>query len=113
MANNIVIRTAKNDYVCDRCGHKIPAGSEYLDKVILNTGKIVRHERYHDECPCDKVTDLFKVIKDAGYNLPCADSDGNKWHAKGITQDMVCITSWDRLEISTVSTDRFLKEYHW
>lgn len=111
--NNIIIRKAKQDYVCDCCGHIIRTDTEYLDKVILNTGKVVRHERYHDECPRDKVTDLFETIKAANYNLPFVDSDGNKWYAKGITQGMVCITSWDGLETTTVPTDRFLKECQW
>lgn len=75
MANDIVIR---KDYVCSCCGHIIKKGTEYLDKVTLNVGKIVKHDRYHDECPCDIVTDLFKAIKDAAFNLPFCDVDGNK-----------------------------------
>lgn len=110
---DIIIRKAKKDYVCDVCGHIIHAGEEYLDKVITHDGKAVRHERYHDECPADKTTDLFKAIKDADYSLPFADPDGNKWYAKGITQDMVCITSWDNLETKTIPVDRFLKECKW
>lgn len=110
---DIIIRKAKKDYVCDVCGHIIYTGEEYLDKVITHDSKAVRHERYHDECPCDKVTDLFKIIKDTNYELPCADTNGNKWYAKGITQGMVCITSWDDLETGTISLDRFLKEYRY
>lgn len=111
--NNIVIRKARQDYVCDVCGHIIRANTEYLDKIITHDAKAVRHERYHDECPQDKVTDLFKAIKDANYELPCADADGNKWYAKGITQGTVCVTSWDNLETGIVSLDTFLKEYNY
>ena len=51
MSGNIMIRKARNNYVCECCGHIIRAGSEYLDKVILNNGKCVQHDRYHDVCP--------------------------------------------------------------
>ena len=62
MANNIIIRKAKADYVCQACGHIIRSGTEYLDRVVLNNGKCVQHERYHDECPkASKLcTQLFK-----------------------------------------------------
>lgn len=63
MASNIVIRTAKKDYVCDCCGKIIKTGTEYLDKVTLNDGKCVRHERYHDECPRDSAPErVFKKL---------------------------------------------------
>lgn len=32
MTNNIIIRTAKKDFVCDCCGKIIKTGTEYLDK---------------------------------------------------------------------------------
>lgn len=62
MANNIIIRKAKADYVCQICGHIIKAGTDYLDRVVLNNGKCVQHERYHDECPkiSKLCTQLFK-----------------------------------------------------
>ena len=60
MANNIIIRKAKVDYVCQVCGHIIKAGTDYLDKVILNNGKCVQHERYHDEC--QKISKLCKRL---------------------------------------------------
>ena len=31
MSGNIMIRKAKNNYVCECCGHIIKAGTEYLD----------------------------------------------------------------------------------
>ena len=62
MANNIIIRKAKVDYVCQVCGHIIKAGTDYLDRVVLNNDKCVQHERYHDECPkvSKLCTQLFK-----------------------------------------------------
>ena len=80
-----MIRKARNDYVCECCGHIIKAGSEYLDKVILNNGKCVQHSRYHDECPklfSQEV--LFSKIVKAGGDLIAANEDGTKIHIIGI-----------------------------
>jgi hypothetical protein len=85
MSGNIMIRKAKNNYVCECCGHIIRAGSEYLDKVILNNGKCVQHDRYHDVCPkLDSKALLFDKIIEANGDLPVANSDGIKKRIAGI-----------------------------
>lgn len=85
MAGDIIIRKAKKDYVCSCCGHMIKQGEEYLDKVIINTGKIVRHDRYHDECPASTdVEKLIRKIEAADGDLIAADSKGDKWHIVGV-----------------------------
>lgn len=83
--SNIIIRTAKKDYVCDMCGHIIHKDSEYLDKLILNSNKgYVIHERYHDECP-NKKTDVDKVydILRTGELVPAIYNNA-KWDITGI-----------------------------
>lgn len=94
MANNIIVRTAKKDYVCDCCGKIIKTGTEYLDKVVLNNGTCVRHERYHDECPKDEVTELFQQIKDAKYLLPIS-VNGTKYWATGINAGLIMAMDWE------------------
>ena len=85
MSDSIMIRKAKQDYVCSCCGHIIHKGDEYLDKVILNVGKIVKHNRYHDECPMiSEAEKLFKKIAAANGDLIMADDKGNKFHLIGI-----------------------------
>jgi len=85
MAGEIIIRKAKKDYVCSCCGHKIKQGEEYLDKVIINTGKIVRHDRYHDECPASTdVEKLIRKIEAAEGDLIAMDANGDKWHIIGV-----------------------------
>lgn len=84
MSGNIMIRKAKNNYVCDCCGHIIRAGTEYLDKVILNNGKCVQHDRYHDVCPKTSLPQvLFDKIDRANGDLPVAYHD-EKIHIIGI-----------------------------
>ena len=84
MANDIVIRKANKDYVCSCCGHIIKKGSEYLDKCIFNVGKIVKHDRYHDECPVSStVIKLMNKIERENGDLICA-LDGYKIHVLGI-----------------------------
>jgi hypothetical protein len=84
MASDIIIRKASKDYVCSCCGHIIRKGEEYLDKVILNTGKIVKHDRYHDECPhVSDVARLFAKIERENGDLICAGG-GCKIHIVGI-----------------------------
>ena len=84
MSNNIIIRKAKNNYVCECCGHIIRAGSEYLDKVILNNGKCVQHDRYHDVCPKSSLPQvLFDKLDRANGDLPVAYHD-EKIHIIGI-----------------------------
>ncbi len=85
MANNIIIRKAKADYVCQVCGHIIKAGTDYLDRVVLNNGKCVQHERYHDECPHNSdVSKLFARIERENGDLICCDGKGCKIHIVGI-----------------------------
>ena len=85
MANDIMIRKANKDYVCSCCGHIIRKGDEYLDKCIFNVGKIVKHDRYHDECPLDSdVSKLFKRIERDNGDLICGDTNGYKMHIIGI-----------------------------
>ena len=85
MSGNIIIRKARNNYVCDCCGHIIKQGTEYLDKVILNNGKCVQHSRYHDECPkFDPKAFLFDKIIKANGDLHVADSNGVKKRIAGI-----------------------------
>lgn len=85
MANEIMIRKASKDYVCSCCGHIIKKGDEYLDKVILNVGKIVKHDRYHDECPHNSdISKLFARIEREDGDLICADGEGCKIHIVGV-----------------------------
>ncbi len=85
MANDIIIRKASKDYVCSCCGHIIKKGSEYLDKCIFNVGKIVKHDRYHDECPHDsEMSKLFAKIERENGDLICADGEGRKLHIIGL-----------------------------
>lgn len=84
MANDIIIRKASKDYVCSCCGHIIKKGTEYLDKCIFNVGKIVKHDRYHDECPhTSKVIKLMNMIEQNNGDLICS-LDGYKIHVLGI-----------------------------
>ena len=51
----------------------------------MNVGKIVKHNRYHDECPVSSDADrLFKKILASNGDLIAADNDGNKIHIIGI-----------------------------
>lgn len=110
MANNIVIRTAKKDYVCDCCGKIIKAGSEYLDKVTLNNGACVRHERYHDECPkahpMVKLMELITQSDDHGLPVIC-DTDNTKYKIIGIEVHYVYY------EILCISWEGVSKRYAW
>ena len=85
MANDIMIRKASKDYICSCCGHIIRKGDEYIDKCIFNVGKIVKHDRYHDECPRNSdVSKLFARIERENGDLICIDSDGRKIHIVGV-----------------------------
>lgn len=86
--NNIVVRTAKKDYVCDCCGRLIKAKTEYLDKVIMHDGEKVRHERYHDECPKESpiVRMMELIAEDESHELPASD-DGLKYIIAGAYWD--------------------------
>lgn len=90
MANDIMIRKASKDYICSCCGHIIRKGDEYIDKCIFNVGKIVKHDRYHDECPHNSsVSKLFARIERENGDLICIDNIGHKIHIVGITWNNV------------------------
>lgn len=112
MANNIIIRKAKADYVCQICGHIIRSGDEYLDRVVLNNGKCVQHERYHDECP--KVSKLcIQLFK---HNEPpvCTYND-IKYLLVGMCYDsgtkQAVIKEWDSDSCFRVDEAVFNKEW--
>lgn len=112
MANNIIIRKAKQDYVCDCCGHIIRAGSEYLDKVILNNGKCVQHDRYHDECP--KQNKIIKALIENTSAVPVVH-DGTKYWLVGVMYNdtglAAMIMDWDKEDTLCVSEKEFLEEW--
>lgn len=86
--SNLIVRKARKDYVCDCCGHVIKAGTEYIDNVVLKYGSVVKHERYHDECPAKSEAErLFKRIIDAGGDLIASTPSGDKVHIVGIVWD--------------------------
>lgn len=83
--SNLIVRKARKDYVCDCCGHIIAEGTEYIDNVVIKYGNVVKHERYHDECPAKSEAErLFKCIMDAGGDLIASTPEGNKVHITGI-----------------------------
>lgn len=109
--SDIVVRKARNDYVCDCCGHIIKAGTEYLDKCIIIHGTPIKHERYHDECPhmaAEMI--LFKKIVAADGDLIVSEPNGDKHHIIGIrysgSAPHAVIKDWDNgislLWISTI-----------
>lgn len=100
MANDIMIRKASKDYICSCCGHIIRKGDEYIDKCIFNVGKIVKHDRYHDECPHNSsVSKLFARIERENGDLICIDSGGRKIHIVGVAWNnigsMFLYREWD------------------
>lgn len=99
--SNLIVRTARKDYVCDCCKHIIKAGTEYIDNVVLKYGNVVKHERYHDECPDEgDAARLFNKIVAAEGNLPVADTDGVKYSLHGIVfingELYAFVTPWAR-----------------
>lgn len=115
MSDSIMIRKAKQDYVCSCCGHIIHKGDEYLDKVILNVSKIVKHDRYHDECPVmSDAEKVFKKIVAANGDLIMADDKGNKYHLIGISFGKVPEAIYQLWETSaTIARDlEWLKTCH-
>lgn len=86
--SNLIVRRARKDYVCDCCGHIIAKGTEYIDNVVLKYGNVVKHERYHDECPAKSAAEqLFKRIIDADGDLIVSTPSGDKCHIVGIIWD--------------------------
>ena len=108
--NDIILRVAKKDYICVKCGKIIKSGDEYLDNVTCE-GKFVSHKRYHDECPEDRVVELFKEIKDADYKLPKIYS-GKKYWVIGIQSNCVQYTEWNTDELHSISITDYFKEFH-
>lgn len=109
--SNLIVRTARKDYVCDCCGHIIKAGTEYIDNIVLKYGNVVKHERYHDECPhmaAEMI--LFKKIVAADGDLIVSEPNGDKHHIIGIrysgSAPHAVIKDWDNgislLWISTI-----------
>ena len=117
MSDSIIIRKAKQDYVCSCCGHIIHKGDEYLDKVILNVGKIVKHDRYHDDCPKQDVIErLFYALMREKGDLICADRAGNKIHVIGFCWDAYGIKveyrDWANPCINSMYLKELASEYH-
>lgn len=116
MSDSIIIRKAKQDYICSCCGHIIHKGDEYLDKVILNVGKIVKHNRYHDECPAVSDAErLFQKIAANDGDLIAADVNGDKIHIIGIkyinTGPRFICRPWDK-QLTGDFDICYLKDYH-
>lgn len=115
--NNVIIRTAKQDYVCCGCEHIIRKGTEYLDRVVLNNGKCVQHERYHDICPKEHVliTLLNKTVANDGQYPVC--SDGIKYWFVGVmyndTDLVAVVQSWDKLGTLYIDEATFRKEWQY
>lgn len=105
--NQIILRKAKADYVCNVCGHIIKKDEVYIDNCIFNVGKIVQHERYHDECPhASDASKLFARIEHENGDLICADSEGCKVHVIGIVWSdkgpMFLYKEWASNEVKTL-----------
>lgn len=117
--NNIIIRKAKKDYVCDCCGHIIKTGTEYLDKVILNTGKVVCHERYHDECPYfdnDKQNKFIHKFLNSRDMIAKSIYTYDKFHVTSINNGMelsIGLLDWSWKKVPDVPISKFLKEYNY
>lgn len=110
MSDSIIIRRAKQDYVCSCCGHIIHKGDEYLDKVILNVGKIVKHDRYHDECPHQSaLVQLFMRLEQNKGDIPAAAS-GDKYHVIGIEwmkgESHILIRGWTSAEVIPLTLEQ-------
>lgn len=80
MISSIKVRIAKESHTCNKCGHIIEKGSDYID-YVEKTGDGFIHKRWHDNCP--KATDnlvikLAKLLVDSSGQILCADDKGNK-----------------------------------
>ena len=97
---NLIVRKARKDYVCDYCKHIIKTGTEYIDNIVIKYGNVVKHERYHDECPVKEATELLmkRIIDDAG-DLICSEPNGEKHHIIGLQYNeaipYVITKDWD------------------
>lgn len=85
MSSDAIIRKASKNYICSCCGHIIRKGDEYIDRCTFNVGKIVKHDRYHDECPrYSDASRLFAKIELENGDLICSDTEGRKIHVVGV-----------------------------
>ena len=97
---NLIVRKARKDYVCDYCKHIIKAGTEYIDNIVVKYGNVVKHDRYHDECPVKEDAELLMkcIIDDAG-DLICSEPNGEKHHIIGLQYNKsipyVITKDWD------------------
>lgn len=110
MSDSIIIRKAKQDYVCSCCGHVIHKGDEYLDKVILNVGKIVKHDRYHDECPHQSaLIKLFTHLEQSNGDIPAA-AGGDKCHVIGVqwlrNEPHILVREWTSAEVIPLTLEQ-------
>lgn len=123
--DNIIIRKAKMDHVCECCGHIIHKGEEYLDKIHVKDSKTVKHYRYHDICPSLGVSKYEKLAVFLTRNGPlmCADRFGKKATAIGISvvydaEDeskfhyLVRLCDWGESDSYCINADDFLSDYH-
>ena len=97
---NLIVRKARKDYVCDYCKHIIKAGTEYIDSIVIKYGNVVKHDRYHDECPVKEDTELLmKRITDDAGDLICSEPSGEKHRIIGIQYNeavpYVITKDWD------------------
>lgn len=118
--DNIIIRKARQDYVCNVCGHIIRAGTEYLDKIITHDAKAVRHERYHDECPYSDNEAIDKFIRHFIINpniIGVEKRTGVKVIVVGMSnwdnKLSVELLDWDYNKIPDVWLTRFIEEYNY
>lgn len=100
MSSDAIIRKANKDYICSCCGHIIRKGDEYIDRCTFNVGKIVKHDRYHDECPrYSDVSRLFARVELENGDLICSDTEGRKIHIVGVywgnKGPMLLYREWD------------------
>jgi len=85
MSDSIIVRTAKKDYVCLKCGNLIKSGTDYLDRVIFNGKDRIEHKRYHDECPKEELVQrLFSRLYSSNGEVFAIDANGTKWVFRGL-----------------------------
>lgn len=114
---DIIIRTARKQFVCDCCGHIIREGEEYLDKIILHDGRRVRHERYHDECPYSDDSKEHQFLQKFFSQKELIAEHvltHEKYHITGITSGadkMVELLDWDFHKVPDVPIKTFLEVY--
>ena len=111
---NYILRKAAKEYVCECCGHLIKKDTRYIDNIIVNNGKYVKHIRYHDECPIEHTTldKVFKSLKECTA-VPCIYKN-EKYLIQGIVKNglhiMYYIEHWTSHSFSYVNIlDKDLK----